>query len=65
MGCLVGPDPVRSAARPADAHARHPDALQDGLELGTVVPLASGDQEGQRFLSVLDGQVHLRGQSTA
>lgn len=31
-----------SAARPADAHARYPDTLQDRLELGTVVPLTGG-----------------------
>ena len=62
---LVGPHPVRSAARPADAYAGHSDALQDGLELGAVVPLTGGDQEGQRLLSVLDREVHLRGQSTA
>lgn len=62
---LVGPHPIRSTAWPADAYAGHPDALQDLLELGTVVPPAGGDQEGQRLLSMLDRQVHLRGQSTA
>jgi hypothetical protein len=64
---LIGPDPVRSAARPADADADawHPDALQHRLKLRTVVSLASGDQERQRLLAVLDSQVHLRCQSAA
>ena len=61
----VRPHPVRSPARPANAYAGYPDALQDWLELGAVVPLAGGDQEGERLLSVLDSQVHLGGQSAA
>ncbi|MFD3498078.1 hypothetical protein [Streptomyces sp. NPDC058678] len=48
-------------ARPADAYAEHPDALQDRLGLGAVVPLAGGDQW---LLCMLDRQVHLCGQST-
>jgi hypothetical protein len=62
---LSAPHPVRSAARSAGAYAGHPDALQDRLELWTVVPLAGGDQEGERLLSVLNRQVYLRGQTAA
>jgi hypothetical protein len=43
--------PVRSPTLPANAYAGHPDALQDRLKLGTVVPLTSGDQEGEWLLS--------------
>jgi len=62
---FVRPDPVGLGTRSVRSCARHPDAFQDRLELGAVVPLAGGDQEGERLLSVLDSQVHLRGQSTA
>lgn len=39
--------------------SRHPDAVEDLLELGTVVPLASGHKQGQRLLPLLDRQMHL------
>ena len=41
------------------------DGVQHGLELGAVTALARGDQDRQRFLALLAGQVHLGGQPAA
>lgn len=52
-------------ARSARPGSRYPDAIEDRLELRTVVPLAGGYEQGQRLLSLLDRQVQLGGQSAA
>jgi len=51
---------VRGRPRPG-----HGDALQRGLELRAVAALARGDQDRQRFLVLLAGQVGLGGQPAA
>lgn len=48
-----------SAARPADA-----DAIHDRNELRGIVPLARGDQQGQRAAPALTGEMDLAGQAT-
>jgi hypothetical protein len=61
--CQPAPGPAACAG--ARRLAGNPDALQHGLELGAVPALARGDQKRQRFLALLAGQVHLRGQAAA
>ncbi len=62
---LVGADLVRPGSRPAPTGAGHPDALQDRLELRTVVSLAGGHKQRQRLLPLLDRQVQFGGQPAA
>ena len=59
---LVRQHPAGTAPGPPRAGAGHPDARQHGLELRAVTTLARGDQDRQRFLALLAGQVHLGGQ---
>ncbi len=62
---LVAPDLVRSGSRPSGAWAGYSDLLQDRAEVGTVVPVAGGDEQRQWFLSLLGGEVDLRSQTAA
>src|SRR5256886_3494606 len=59
---LVGQHPVGTGARTATVRTRYPDALQHRDELRAVAALPGGQQHRQRFLALLAGQVHLRGQ---
>ena len=59
--CLVGPDPVRSFARPAEPQPRHSDGFQDRLELRGITPLPGRDHHRQRLLPLLDRQMDLAG----
>jgi hypothetical protein len=59
---LVRSDLVGFGARPTSAEPRYPYRLQDRLELRTVVPVASSDDECERLLLLLDRQVQLGGQ---
>lgn len=62
---LICPDLVRPGARSARSRAGYPDGLQDRLELRAVVPVTGGDDERERLLPLLDGQVQLGGQPAA
>lgn len=42
---LVAPDLVRSGSRPAGALSGYSDLLQDRAKVGTVVPVAGGDEQ--------------------
>lgn len=60
----VAPHPQRTDTGTARSGAGHPDGIQDGGELRTVTTLTSGDQQGQRPLPLLAGQVDLRGEAS-
>jgi hypothetical protein len=62
---LVTQCPVRASAGAAGSQPGDPDTVQDGLELRAVAPLPGGDHDGQGFLALLAGQVHLGGQAAA
>jgi hypothetical protein len=60
---LVSQNPARASAGPARAQPGNGDRVQDGLELGAVATLPRGDQDGQRSLALLAGEVNLGGQA--
>jgi hypothetical protein len=59
---LVASHPIRSGARAAGPVAGHAYGLEHRGELRRVAALARRDQDGQRLLALLAGQVDLRGQ---
>ncbi len=59
---LVRQHPIRTSPCPAPTGTGHPDPLQDRLELRRVAPLTGSDHNRQRLLTLLGGQVQLRGQ---
>src|SRR5215207_9692278 len=59
---LVASHPIRSGARAARPVAGHAYGFEHRGELRRVAALARRDQDGQRLLALLAGQVDLRGQ---
>jgi hypothetical protein len=60
--CLVGQHPIGPGAGATTTDAGHPDTGQYRRELRAVTPLPGGDHDRQRLLTLLTGQMHLRGQ---
>jgi hypothetical protein len=54
----------RALAGPTRPWAGDPDSVQQQLQLGALMPLASGDQHGQRPAAAVAGQMQLGGQPT-
>jgi len=50
------------ACQATTTDAGHPDTGQNRHELRAVIPLPGGDHDRQRLLTLLTGQMHLRGQ---
>ena len=60
---LVADHVVGPLARPTPpARPRHPDRVQDRLQLGTVMPLAGGEHHAQRPAAAVAAKVNLGGQ---
>jgi hypothetical protein len=62
---LVAEHPIGSAPRPTTTRPRNPDGLEHGLELWAVPGLPGGDDQRQRALTLLAGEVELGGQPAA
>src|SRR5690348_1433550 len=62
---LISQHPARPGPGPPPPGPRDGDALQHDLELRAVPPLPRGDDDRQRFLALLAGQVDLGGQPAA
>lgn len=46
---------------PGSCGARDPDAIQDGLQLGTVMPMSWGNDDGERPSATVAGEMKLGG----
>jgi hypothetical protein len=44
---------------PTSCGARDPDAIQDGLQLGTVMPMSWGNDDGERPSAPVTGEMKL------
>ena len=53
------------AGPPRPARPRHPDGIQQRLQLGALMALAGGDQHGQGPPAAITGQMELGRQPTA
>jgi hypothetical protein len=62
---LVCTDPVGPGSGLSGARVGDTNFLQDRFELRGVTALSGRDHDGHRLLALLDGQVHLGGQTAA